>query len=266
MPQLLLDPFPIWLVFIGILVVCLAAFEIGYWLGRRGSASKEASAEGDNDVDGAITGAMLALLAFLLAITMGFAADRFDSRRQNVLEEANTVYSVFLRAGYLPEPYRTDVRELVRAYVPLRIVPEGTNVTARVAADIARSEEIQDELWEQAELVATELEQTDITAMFVESVNDLIVIHEVRVTAGVYARVPDTMIFFLLSLAVIGVGLVGHGAGVAGRRPVIAAALLVLALGATLTLVIDLDRPREGILQVSQRPLIEVERRINETP
>jgi hypothetical protein len=261
-PQQVLDPIPIGLVFIGILVISLLSFEVGFRLGRRRQTESSAG-EDSSGVGGALTGGMLALLAFLLAVSMGFAADRFDSRRQNVLEEANTIYTLYLRAGYLPEPYRADVRELVREYVPLRIVPEGGG---DIAAGIARSEEIQDELWAQAEAAAIELEQTDLLAMFVESVNDLINIHEIRVTAGVFARVPDTVIFFLLSLAVLAIGMVGFGAGLSGRRPTVAATLLIVALCGTLTLVIDLDRPRDGVLQVPQRPLIEVEQRIAETP
>jgi hypothetical protein len=264
MPQFLLDPIPIGVIFIGILVGGLLAFEVGFRLGRRRrSSSGEEPDDEASGVGGALTGGMLALLAFLLAVSMGFAADRFDSRRANVLEEANTIYTLYLRAGYLPEPYRSDVRELVREYVPLRIVPEGGG---DIASGIDRSEEIQDELWAQAEAAAGELEQTDLLAMFVESVNDLITIHEIRVTAGVFARVPDTVIFFLLILAVLAIGMVGYGAGLTGRRPTVAATLLVLALSVTLTLVIDLDRPRDGVLQVSQRPLIEVEQRINEIP
>jgi hypothetical protein len=260
MPQQLLDPIPLWLVFIGILVACLAAFEVGFWLGRRKDQTVE-GADGGDEIGRALTGSMLALLAFLLAVTMGFAADRFDSRRGNVLEEANTIYTVYLQAGYLPEPYRTDIRGLLREYVPLRIVPEGGG---DIAASVEESERIQNELWAQAELVATNLEQTDLIAMFVGSVNDLIEIAQVRLTAGVYARVPDSVILFLLILAVLGVGMVGYGAGLAGRRPIVISALMILALSTTLILVIDLDRPREGLLQVSQRPMIEVEAKINE--
>jgi hypothetical protein len=267
MPQLILDPVPIGLVFLGIIAACLLAFEVGFRLGRSRMAGPDKSDTGDGP-GGALTGGMLALLAFLLAVSMGFSADRFDSRRQNVLEEANTIYALFLQAGYLPEPYRSDARDLLREYAPLRIVPEGTGseIEEEIAADIARSEEIQDELWAVAEAAATELEQTDLLAMFVGSVNDLITIHEVRVTAGVFARVPDTVIFFLLILAVLAVGMVGYGAGLTGKRPAVAATLLVVALGATLTLVIDLDRPREGILQVSQRPLVEVQERMDQMP
>ena len=53
---------------------------------------------------------------------MGMASDRFDARRGIVLDEANSIGTTYLRAGYLPEPASSQIRELLREYVPLRIV------------------------------------------------------------------------------------------------------------------------------------------------
>ena len=58
--------------------------------------------------------------------------------------------------------------------------------------------------------------------------------------------------------------MVGFGAGQAGKRNIVTATIMIVALGATLTLIVDLDRPREGFLEVSQRPLIELQQRIGE--
>jgi hypothetical protein len=71
---------------------------------------------------------------------------------------------------------------------------------------------------------------------------------------------------FLLLLAFGSIGMVGFGAGQAGKRSIVSAAIMIVALGATFTLVVDLDRPREGFLQVSQQPLIDLERRMSEEP
>ncbi len=65
-----------------------------------------------------IVGSLLALMGFLLAITMGMASDRFDTRRGLVLAEANSVGTTYLRAGYLPEPASSEIRDLLREYVP----------------------------------------------------------------------------------------------------------------------------------------------------
>ena len=57
-------------------------------------------------------------------------------------------------------------------------------------------------------------------------------------------------------------GMVGYSAGLTRRRSVITATVLVVVLAAVLTLVVDLDRPREGFLQVSQQPLIDLQEQI----
>jgi hypothetical protein len=56
--------------------------------------------------------------------------------------------------------------------------------------------------------------------------------------------------------------MVGYGAGLTRRRSPLTAVVLVVALAATLTIVIDLDRPREGFIQVSQQPLLDLQRQI----
>ena len=262
MPQAILDPIPILGVFFGFVILSLAAFEIGFQLGQWRKTRNPDEAEG---ASGTLVGALLGLLAFLLAVTMGIAADRFDARRGLVLTEATTINTAYLRAGYLPEPYQIEIRNLLREYVPLRIVPEGQRA-GELAASVARSSEIHDELWAITEEVAIELEATDITALYVESVNDIITVSAQRVTAGIYARVPDTVLVFLLILAFGSIGMVGYGAGQAGKRSIVTATIMIVALGATLTLVVDLDRPREGFLQVSQRPLIELQQRLELEP
>ena len=100
-----------------------------------------------------IVGSILALLAFLLAVTMSMASDRFDTRRAIVLDEANSIGTTYLRAGYLPEPASSQIRELLREYVPLRIVVTDAKA-ADLAADIARSTEIQAQIWAISEEVA----------------------------------------------------------------------------------------------------------------
>ena len=82
-------------------------------------------------------------------------------------------------------------------------------------------------------------------------------------TAGVYARLPETVMLLLLGGSVLTLGIVGYSAGMTGRRSVVSAVVLVIALSAVTVLVLDLDRPREGLLQVSQQPLIDVQRRID---
>ncbi len=54
--------------------------------------------------------------------------------------------------------------------------------------------------------------------------------------------------------------MVGYSGGLNGRRSVLSAVVMVVALGAVLTLVVDLDRPQDGFLTVSQQALLDVQR------
>lgn len=247
-----LDPIPVTVVFIGFAIVALATYEIGFRLGRFWQLRSPDEEEGPT---GMLVGSILALLAFLLAVTMGMASDRFDTRRGLVRDEANTISTTFLRAEYLAEPYREDIRNLLREYVPLRIA---SSDPTRLEADYARSKEIHHELWAQAVELVRGTPDTEVLALFIDSLNDLIDLHTTRVTARIYARVPETVVLVLVIGAVITLGLVGYSAGLTRRRSILSAVTLVVALGAVITLVIDLDRPSEGFLQVSQQPLIDL--------
>jgi hypothetical protein len=210
-----------------------------------------------------IVGSILALVAFMLAITMGLASDRFDARRGLVLDEAVAIETAFMRAGYLPEPFKTETQDLLRAYVPLRIAPTDDS---DVTDELEQSEALLVELTETAQQVAIEYVDSDLTAMYVDSINEIVAVSTRRITAGIYARVPDTILFLLFGLTALSVGMVGHRAGVLGRHSLVTAGLLVVTLCAVLTLVIDLDRPGQGLLQVSQRPLIELQEQIGPPP
>ena len=250
-----LDSLPIWAVFVLFAIVAMACYEGGFLLGRWWQDREPGEQEGPT---GVIVGSIFALLAFLLAVTMGMASDRFDSRRAIVLSEANAIGTTYLRAGYLPEPASNQIRELLREYVPLRI---RTDTSGDLRADIERSEALLHRMWTAAEGVAKTTDQGDLTSTFIESLNETIDIHETRVTAA-SARVPETLVLLLFIGSVLSLGMVGFGAGLTRRRSLLTAVVLVIALGAVLTIVVDLDRPREGLIQVSQQPLIDVQRQI----
>ena len=101
------------------------------------------------------------------------------------------------------------MRELIVEYVPQRIA---TSDEAEVLAKIERSEQLLEEMWAIAEEVAWS-NPSDVTALFIESLNEVIDLHTSRFVAGVYARVPLTILLLLLAGVVLSLGLVGYNAG-----------------------------------------------------
>jgi hypothetical protein len=255
-PQFL-DQFPVTVVFLAFAVLTLLAYEVGFRLGRWWQArTPDETGEGPT---GAIVGSVVALMAFLLAVTMSMASDRFDTRRCLVLAEANAIGTTYLRAGLLAAPADEETKALLREYVPLRIA---TSDRVQLQANIERSREILGEVWEIGEEAALASDQGDLMALYLDSLNEVIDLNESRVVAGVYARVPETVLILLIGGSALALGTLGYSVGLSGRRSFASALILILALGAVITLVIDLDRPQDGFLMVSQQPLLDLQQQI----
>jgi hypothetical protein len=109
-----------------------------------------------------MVGATLGLLAFILAFTFGLASSRFDNRRQLLLDEANALGTTYLRAGMLPE-WGEEVRRLLRDYIGHRLdaVRSGD-----VTEGIRRSENIQQQVWTEAETVAQKNPNSIVVGLF----------------------------------------------------------------------------------------------------
>jgi hypothetical protein len=254
--QDLIDDLPLLGVLALFALVALLLYELLFRFGRWYQGRTPEEKEGPT---GMLVGSILALMAFLLAITMGMATDRFDTRRGAVLAEANSVATTYLRAGLLPEPASSRTRDLLREYVPLRIAPEDL---ADLPPRLARSDEILAELWSIAEQLAKDTPDSEVMALYIDSLNETIDLNTVRVTAGLFARVPQTIVLLLFVGSILTLGMVGYSAGLTGRRSPLTAIVLIVVLGAVITLVIDIDRPTGGTLTTSQQPLLVLQEQI----
>jgi len=255
-----LDEFSIATVALADAVLLALAMEIGYRFGRW----RHATSPGEQGQPvGAMVASILGLLALVLGFTFSLAASRFDARRQLVLEEANAIGTTYLRARLLPEPQRTEVGRLLREYTDVRIQSSQAD---KVADSIVRSEAMHERLWAQATEAAEANPGSIMTGVFIQSLNDVIDLHSKRVMFGIRSRIPMVIWIGLLSMAVLGMAGVGYQAAMSEtcRSPIMF--VLVLAFSIVMYLVADLDRGQEGLLRVSQQPMIDVLRTMQSTP
>lgn len=255
MPNLF-DSLPIWLVFPVTLILALLFSELGYrvgkWWQKRTTNTKDPSL-------GALVGASLGLLAFLLAFVTGIAESRYDRRRALVLQDANSIGTTELRARYLDEPISTESRTLLREYVDTRLAP--VNDSSQMASSIARGEEIQNELWKYAQTLARQDPNSVTLALYIDALNTMIDTHGER-KAAVAARVPPTLLFTIFLIGLLAMALVGFSNSYEGRRSGIGLFIFVLIFALVFTIIIDLDRPQEGLLRVSQQPMIDLQQQL----
>ena len=254
-----LDVLPLWGLFVAILAVVLLSVEFGYRLGKYRRSRREEEKEAPL---GTMVGATLGLLAFVLAFTFGLAAARFDARRQVSLDEANAIGTTYLRAGMLPERGE-EVRRLLRDYVSTRLeaVQPG-----KLAEGIRRSENIQQQVWTEAETVGQKNPNSIVVGLFVQSLNQMIDLHASRRQAGLRSRIPGAIWLGLFAVAALSLATMGYHAGLSGTRRSLAIVAVAVTFSVVIELVADLDRLQEGVLRVSQQALLDVQRSMNPPP
>jgi hypothetical protein len=248
-----LDALPLWGLFVAILVVVLLSVEGGYRLGKYRRARHEEEKEAPL---GTMVGATLGLFAFILAFTFGLAAARFDGRRQVLLNEANAIGTTYLRAGMLPDRGE-QIHGLLRDYVGARL--EAVR-SGNVAEGIHQSENLQNQLWTEAETVGKKNPNSIVVGLFVQSLNQMIDLHAERLQAGLRSRIPAAIWLGLFAVAALSLATMGYHAGLSGTRRSLATLAVAVTFSVVIELIADLDRPTEGVLRVSQQALLDVQR------
>ena len=123
---------------------------------------------------------------------------------------------------------------------------------------VIRSEELHELLWVQA-IQAAEKQPGPITSLYVQSLNETIDMHSVRVHAGLRSRIPTVIWIGLLALAMLSMASVGYQSGLSATRRSPAMTGMVLAFAGVLLLIADLDRSQDGFLRVTQHALIDLQ-------
>lgn len=238
-------------------VSMVVVIELGYRLGLR---RQHAETEDSKSHINAIQGSMLGILALLLGFTFSQSLQRFDSRSEAVVEEANAIGTAWLRAQLLPDAVRGDTQALLRAYVDAR-------VAASTRSDVQKSEvdalsvktlELQNRLWDQVRR-AVEIEPHPLkTGLYLQALNEVFDDFGKR-DAARSRHVPELVLLLLYVTFMMAGAIVGLGCGVAGHRPSAVSYVMVGLIVVLVFIILDLDRPRRGLIEVSQQSLIDLQ-------
>lgn len=133
-------------VFIALFAALIVCLEAGRRAGRKAFGSERGHPSGLGTVEAVTFG----LLGLLLAFTFSGAAERLDTRRGQIVDEANAIGTAWLRLDVLPANTQPRLREAFRKYTDSRIAVYRTFSESGVdaaLAEYARSSALQQEIW-----------------------------------------------------------------------------------------------------------------------
>jgi hypothetical protein len=231
-------------------VAVLAASEIGRLLGARARIREARSIA-------TLESAILGLLALMIGFTFAVALSRFEARRDAVLNEANSIGTTALRARMLPAPHGAEAIKLLQEYVQIRLDATQRDVAGvEVAAAIARSDAIHEGLWQSAMAVAARDAGMVPTGLYIQTLNDMIDNHAKRL-AAMRGRVPSFVLLGLYVIAVVASVFAGYNDALEARHARLPVYVTSLLIAAVILLILDLDRPGAGFIEISQQPMVD---------
>ena len=226
----------------------IVLLEVGRRIGARRLAEEgETAAKGF----GAIESAVFALLGLILAFSFSGALARFDARRHLVVAEANDIGTAFLRIDLLPTDAQAPMRDLFRRYLDSRIetyrkLPD----TEAAQTELARSLKLQSEIWSLAVSSSQKSATPQAMMVLLPALNAMIDITTTRTEAAILHSPP--IIWVMLGTLTFACALfAGYDMAARKHLNLLHSAAFAVVLAVTVYVIIDLEYPRIGLIQMS---------------
>jgi hypothetical protein len=231
----------------------LLAAEVGYRLGQRVAMVTSTRSE-DASVTSTLTAGMIGLLAFTLGLSISYAQNRFEVRRDLVQVEANAIGTAWLRAQLIAPPEGPAIAAKIEDYARVRLAFTIAVSEADVPALVAQTNGLQADIWRDMQVVA-QRSPTPITVALINSLNDMF--DESAAQQFAYeSRVPANIQMMLYFGALLAIGALGYQVGLIGKRQIVLTSLLLIMWSGGMLLIVDLNQPRIGRVRVDPAPLV----------
>jgi hypothetical protein len=252
-----LHSWPLLLIGLIVFATLIASAELGYAgarrvIARQRNRAAERSSKAD-DRDYLLT-AVLALMTLLLGFTFSLSLNRFEVRRDLVVQEANALDTAWLSAQLLRAPDRANVSRLLRAYIGVR---RSWSEAYSSEKDAAGEQRLRSTLWVAVgAAVRAEPSQT-IGRKLIDATSESFDLATARLAART-ANIPDRVLNVLVLYIVLSVVMLSQLAATRDAFHRASTWTLLLLLTLAFIIILDLDRNGEGAIMVSQQPLADL--------
>lgn len=235
-----------------LLALMLMATFVGYRIGFRRQTEET---EHSRSQTTAVQGSLLGLLALLLGFTFSLALSRHDARSASVVAEANAIGTAWLRTDFLKGGEKTQAKVGLLKYTRLRVEAGEVSADQYRQRDTytASAEQAFADVWAIAAAYARDPGGPAAVSL-TNALNDTIDALASR-NAALDRHVPEIVLILLFVTFVLSGAMLGYSSGANGSRPTTPVYLMLTLIVLLVFLIVDLDRPRRGIIEVDRSPM-----------
>jgi hypothetical protein len=239
----------LWLVVFAMFALMAVAYEGGLRLHHALRPFADGKRNDSSDESHSMAG-VFGLLALLLAFAFGLALNRYEERRNLVTSEASAISTFASRLELLPAASRDELRPMLNDYARARLA-----ASLDEAGDLSgRShgiDQLHGRLESQLYAVLAGQPADTRTSLLVQSFDALDDVATERQAARA-ARLPGTVVDLLALYCIVGALMLGYAVAATNSRHRVTAAIFFALLAFAFATILDLDRPRGGLITVPQ--------------
>ncbi len=235
------------LVIVAVLFVSMIAFNHAGFYFRQWEVKKFP----DNKFKGLgpTEGTLLGLLALLLSFTFSMSAGKNDTRREIIVEEANDIGTAILRCDMYPDSNRKELHGLFANYINARIAYYDAGVdTTKINQSLRLTNVASAKIWKKVAALSQDKDNVLRSQQMIPAVNAMIDMVSTR-DAARSAHVPGSILWMLFLLTIAGSFIMGYGSNGKHFNKIIVGGFALMTV-MTIYLILDLDRPRRGIINM----------------
>lgn len=231
----------------------LVLLNYGRYLGLRYLQHQTANMAGLTTVEGAV----FALIGLLLAFTISGALQRFDERRQLVIQEANAASTAYDRLalfeGDVGRNLQTNLKDYVEARIDLYRMPHDFSLWRRSELFSPEQQDkivdFKNKVWDAMVAACPQANFRPACAQAVPALASLFEVAQLRLGAS-EKHPPQIVYVMLFGLGLGGSLLAGFGMAAATARSWIHMLIFAATLTVTLYVVTDMEYPRLGLINI----------------
>jgi hypothetical protein len=204
-----------------------------------------------------VEGAVFALIGLLLAFTISGALQRFDERRQLVVQEANAASTAYDRLGLFEgdvgHNLQTKLKDYVEARIDLYRMPHDFSLWRRSELFSPEQQEktvdLKNKVWDATVAACPQASFRPACAQALPALTSLFEVARLRL--GASEKHPPQIVYVMLFGLGLGCSLLaGFGMAAATARSWIHMLIFAATLTVTLYAVTDMEYPRLGLIRI----------------
>ncbi|MBA3674587.1 MAG: hypothetical protein H0W75_06460 [Chitinophagaceae bacterium] len=198
--------------------------------------------------------ALLGLLSLLLAFTFDNSAANHNTRNALLLQEADDIGTALLRSDLYPDSIRQQFRKEFKEYIITRIdYYKAKRDAVKIQVALKNADLISTKIWQHASAISQQSPLDNQSIQMIPAINNMIDTMNKREVSRA-SHVPESILWLLFLLAMAGSFIVGYASN---SKKINWIVIFVYSFMTVMTvyLILDLDRPRRGIINTDNMHL-----------